>query len=44
MDRGIPTEAVLSEMRDSDPPVYLLTNPRSPGNYQPGFENNNGHL
>ena len=24
MDRGIPTEAVLREMRDSDPPVYYL--------------------
>jgi transposase len=24
MDRGIPTEAVLSEMRNSDPPVYYL--------------------
>jgi transposase len=24
MDRGIPTEATLSEMRDSDPPVYYL--------------------
>ncbi len=24
MDRGIPTEAVLSEMRDADPPVYYL--------------------
>ena len=24
MDRGIPTEAVLQEMRDSDPPVYYL--------------------
>jgi transposase len=24
MDRGIPTEAVLSEMRRSDPPVYYL--------------------
>ena len=24
MDRGIPTEAVLSEMRDSEPPVYYL--------------------
>jgi transposase len=24
MDRGIPTEAVLSEMRQSDPPVYYL--------------------
>ena len=24
MDRGIPTEAVLHEMRDSDPPVYYL--------------------
>jgi transposase len=24
MDRGIPTEAVLSEMRHSDPPVYYL--------------------
>jgi transposase len=24
MDRGIPTEAVLSEMRSSDPPIYYL--------------------
>jgi hypothetical protein len=24
MDRGIPTEEVLAEMRDSDPPVYYL--------------------
>ena len=24
MDRGIPTEAVLAEMRDSDPPVHYL--------------------
>jgi transposase len=24
MDRGIPTEAVLKEMRESDPPVYYL--------------------
>ena len=24
MDRGIPTEAVLSEMRQRDPPVYYL--------------------
>ena len=24
MDRGIPTEEVLTEMRQSDPPVYYL--------------------
>ena len=24
MDRGIPTEEVLSEMRSSDPPIYYL--------------------
>ena len=29
MDRGIPTEAVLAEMRDSDPPVqYLVGTPK----------------
>ena len=29
MDRGIPTEAVLQEMRHSDPPVkYLVGTPR----------------
>jgi hypothetical protein len=29
MDRGIPTEAVLAEMRTSDPPVqYLVGTPK----------------
>ena len=29
MDRGVPTEAVLAEMRNSDPPVqYLVGTPR----------------
>ena len=29
MDRGIPTEAVLAEMRESDPPVqYLVGTPK----------------
>jgi hypothetical protein len=29
MDRGIPTEAVLAEMRGSDPPVqYLVGTPK----------------
>ena len=32
MDRGIPTEAVLAEMRQSDPPVgYLVGTPRGRG-------------
>jgi transposase len=29
MDRGVPTEAVLAEMRNSDPPVqYLVGTPK----------------
>jgi len=31
MDRGVPTEAVLAEMRNSDPPVqYLVGSRRTP--------------
>jgi hypothetical protein len=31
MDRGIPTEAVLAEMRAADPPVqYLVGTPKRP--------------
>ena len=28
MDRGIPTERVLAEMRQSDPPLYLVGTPK----------------
>ncbi|MDQ3773597.1 MAG: hypothetical protein M3461_04075, partial [Pseudomonadota bacterium] len=43
MDRGIPTEAVLQEMRESDPPVHYLVGtpkgrcfgPRHPCRYVP---------
>ena len=46
MDRGIPTEEVLAEMRASEPPIqYLVGTPRGRlGQLEQGFLTNRGPM